>query len=224
VTQLILVRHGETEANVGRVWHGSADAPLTKRGRMQVAATARHFAGLQERCPVDAFYVSPLQRARSTAAAIAEAIGMEPRVDPELREFSIGDWEGRSFDDLREQEDLWGRWERDPGFSPPNGESPLSFGRRAVQVLERLVVAHPGETVLVVSHGGLIGAVLARWFGEGREDWARWDPHNCAVSVLRWDGARWHGELLNDISHLPLDVVVREDPVAGAPGDGASPT
>ena len=52
---------------------------------------------------------------------------MTPQIEPDLREFDLGDWEGRSFRDLREQEDLWGHWERDPGFAPPNGESPRQF-------------------------------------------------------------------------------------------------
>jgi 2,3-bisphosphoglycerate-dependent phosphoglycerate mutase len=202
-TRLVLVRHGETEGNVSQVWHGSLDAPLTRRGQQQVAAVAARMAAWQDELPVHAFYVSPLPRAQSTAAAIAAAIGVTPQVEPGLREFDLGDWEGRSFRELREQENLWGRWEQDPGFAPPNGESPRSFGRRAAATLTRLADRHPGQTVLVVTHGGFISNVLAAWLGKNDGDWRAYDPHNCAVSVLRRDGDGWHGELVNDVAHLP---------------------
>ena len=181
---MILVRHAETEANVSQVWHGSADAPLTERGWRQVQATARRIAELAQQYPVDAFYVSPLPRAQSTAAAIAQALRHEPRVDHDLREFDLGDWEGRSFRDLKETEKLWQRWDADPTFAPPNGESPRAFNRRALAALQTLAARHPGQTVLVVTHGGVISTVLASWFGSGPDDWRSYDPHNCAVSVL----------------------------------------
>ena len=211
-TRLILVRHGETEGNVNQVWHGSLDAPLTPRGERQVAATAARLAELQSELPVHAFYVSPLPRAQSTAAAIAAAIGMTPQIEPDLREFDLGDWEGRSFRNLREQENLWGHWELDPSFAPPNGESPISFSRRATATLTRLADRHPGQTVLVVTHGGYIGNVLAAWLSKNGEDWRAFDPPNCSITVLHRDGSRWQGELVNDITHLPAAARVDYTP------------
>jgi probable phosphoglycerate mutase len=125
-------------------------------------------------------------------------------VEEGLREFSIGDWEGRAFRDLRETEDLWSRWESDPTFSPPNGESPRSFNRRVVETFAGLAARHPGGTVLAVTHGGVIGSVLASFVGEGPDDWRRFDPHNCAISILLWDGQRWRPELINSTDHLPI--------------------
>jgi probable phosphoglycerate mutase len=212
-TTLILVRHGETEGNVQQVWHGAMDAPLTKRGRKQVAATARRVAALLERAPLSAFYVSPLARAQSTAEAIAAATGVTPVIDADLREFDLGEWEGRTFRDLREREDLWGRWSRDPWFAPPQGESPRSFNQRAVDAMQRLAVRHCGGNVLVVTHSGVISAVLASWLGDGAEDWRRWEPHNCAITLLEWDGERWDAECVNDVAHLPADTVVSRNQV-----------
>lgn len=203
VTRLILVRHGETEGNVSQVWHGALDAPLTARGRAQVQATAARLAQLHRSSPVDHLYVSPLPRAQSTAAAIAAAIGLTPVVVDELREFSIGDWEGRAFTDLRDSEDLWGRWEVDPRFAPPNGESPSSFNARVVAAAHALVAQHPGQTLVAVSHGAVIANLLASFVGDGPGDWRRFDPHNCAISILDWDGAIWTPVLVNDIAHLP---------------------
>lgn len=211
-TTLILVRHAETEANVKAVWHGALDAPLTPRGRAQVAATAKRFATLvAEVGGIDAFYVSPLQRAQTTAAAIGRAIGMEPVTDDGLREFDLGDWEGRAMADLASAENLWGLWAVDPTFAPPNGESLASFGRRALEATRRLARAHAGETLLLVTHGGFICNVLAVWLGKGFDDWLNWDPHNCAITILRGSEETWTGVVVNDISHLPPEAIKLDD-------------
>jgi len=209
ITRLILVRHAETEANTSQVWQGDLDAPLTLRGQQQVIATAARLARFHAVVGIDRFYVSPLPRAQSTAAAIAEAIGLPAIVESGLREFSLGDWEGRSFRELREVENLWGRWEVDPAFAPPSGESPITFNQRATLTLLNLVGCHRGETLLAVTHGAFIGSVLATWLGEDPGKWRDYDPHNCAVTVLiASDGAGgavvWQGDVVNDISHLPL--------------------
>lgn len=212
MTKLILVRHGETEANAQQVWQGSLDAPLTARGQQQVAATANYLCELVQRCPIDRFYVSPLPRAQSTARAIAQVLQLEPTIEPGLREFDLGDWEGRSFRELKEKEQLWQRWRIDPTFAPPNGESPRTFGRRAVSIMATLAAAHPGQTILVVTHGGLICNVLATWLGGGPDEWAQWDPHNCAISILHLVDQRWQGLAVNAITHLPPEAIVTEKP------------
>ena len=209
LTTLILVRHAETEANLNQVWHGALDAPLTPRGREQVAATAARLAEMNHTTPIDFFYVSPLPRAQSTAAAIALAIGTPTVVEDGLREFGLGDWEGRSLRELREMENLWGRWDLDPSFAPPNGESPVSFNLRATTALSDLAVRHPGQRVLVVTHGAFISSVLATWLGDDARQWRSFDAHNCAITVLVRAADGWRGELVNDISHLPL--VARAD-------------
>ncbi|MFZ1768813.1 MAG: histidine phosphatase family protein [Caldilinea sp.] len=207
-THVVLVRHGETTANHEQRWYGALDAPLTARGELQVRLTGERFGARQTMAPADIIYVSPLPRARRTAAAIAEAIGVEPIIDDGLREFSIGDWEGRTYRDLIDNENLWGRWAQDPTFAPPNGESPATLGKRAVEAVQRLAEQHPDQRIIIVTHGGIIGCLLDSWFGGRTGDWVRWDAHNCAVSELVWDGAQWRGEVINDISHLPPEAVV----------------
>jgi 2,3-bisphosphoglycerate-dependent phosphoglycerate mutase len=224
-TRLILVRHAETEANKLQRWYGALDAPLTEKGMRQVEATARRLADYAARKHVDVLYVSPLPRAIRTAAAIGLAIHHQPIVEEGLREFSIGDWEGRTYRDLIENEQLWRRWAIDPAFAPPNGESPHTFGLRAEAAAQAIVDRHPGATVVAVAHGGIIGAVLDAWLGGGVGEWARWEPHNCAVSVLEFDGQRWKGLVVNDISHLPADAREDERPAyfaEFAPVDGDS--
>jgi probable phosphoglycerate mutase len=207
-TTLIIVRHAETEGNLNRVWHGDLDAPLTPRGEEQVIATAKRLAEMHVADPIDHFYVSPLQRAQSTAAAIAKAIGLTPVIEDGLREFGLGDWEGRSLVELRDQENLWGRWEADPSFAPPNGESPVSFNLRATSALAGLAARHPGQRILVVTHGAFISSVLATWLSGDARNWRSFDPPNCAISVVVQVATGWRGELVNDISHLPLSARV----------------
>lgn len=217
-THLYLVRHAETEANLGAVWHGAFDAPLTPRGRQQVAATAAAFGSLAATAPFDALYSSPLGRAQTTAAAIAQAIARPPttaaqllRVEESLTEFSIGDWEGRSFEDLRSVEGLWERWATDANFAPPNGESPASFNRRALAAVRKLAAAHPGERVILVTHGGFICNVLAVWLGNGPSDWRRFEAANCSISVLVGSGDQWQADLVNDTRHLAADILAQHD-------------
>jgi broad specificity phosphatase PhoE len=202
-TRLVLVRHAETEANQHQLWQGDLDAPLTPRGLLQVQTTATRLAELHAQSPFNVFYVSPLLRAQSTAAAIAAATGLRVQIEAGLREFGLGDWEGRSLRELREVENLWGRWDADPAFAPPNGESPVSFNRRATTALAALAARHVGECVLAVTHGAFISSVLATWLGGDARNWRSFDAPNCSVSILTLHDEGWRGDLVNDISHLP---------------------
>jgi probable phosphoglycerate mutase len=205
-TTLILVRHAETEANFNQVWQGDLDAPLTPRGLAQVIATATRLAQMHAAEPIDFFYVSPLARAQSTAAAIAEAMGLGTVIEDALREFGLGDWEGRSLRELREVENLWGRWDIDPAFAPPNGESPVSFNQRATRALANIAALHPGKRVLVVTHGAFISSVLATWLGGDARNWRSYDAPNCGISIIARTGEGWRGDLVNDVSHLPPEA------------------
>lgn len=207
MTTLILIRHGETEANIKGVWHGSLDSALTPRGLRQVAALGKRGPALIAEYGLDGFYVSPLPRAQATAHAIAMAIGRTPIIDQGLSEFTLGDWEGRSLASLHHEENLWARWQTNPNFAPPNGESPFSFADRAQAALRRLAAQHPGGTVLIVAHGGTICHPLARWVGAGTSEWKRWEPHNCSISVIEGEGDSWRCPLFNDVRHLPADAI-----------------
>ncbi len=212
MTKVIMIRHAETEANLHKRWYGALDAPLTERGKAQVAATAARVAELQRIYPIDQFYVSPLGRAQATAAGIAAAIGIQPVIDEGLSEFDLGDWEGRTYEDLQNNEKLWDIWREDLNFAPPNAESPNSFTKRAMAAIERLVEAHRGEIILIVTHGGIIGNVLATWVGNGLHEWGRWEPHNCSISLIEKDENGWHVLFFNAVEHLPVELRVDEVP------------
>ncbi len=180
-TILTLIRHGETPANLEGVWHGSTDTPLTDRGTQQALRVARHVA----ECHADAaaLYASDLQRARETARAIERAVGLPLVLDPHLREYDLGEWEGKSYRELHEQHRLWHHMKRDPDFAPHGGESPRQVTERCVVALRRICASHPGERVLVVAHGGVLAMALGALLDGDYGQWRR-VMDNCAVTEL----------------------------------------
>ena len=182
VTRFLLVRHGEIAANVDRVWHGSTDSALTERGVAQAARTALHLAERQPR-PI-ALYTSPLQRTRATAAAIAERLGLEARVEPGLREYGIGELEGVSYDALLREHKFFEKIALDGDHAPPGGESPRQVIARVSEALSRIAASHPGEEVIVVSHGAALGFTLGTLIDRDTTQWHRYHLSNCGLSEL----------------------------------------
>ncbi len=149
-TRLLLLRHGQTELSVQRRYSGRGNPALTEVGRRQADAAARYLAA---RGGISAIFASPLQRAYDTAAAAAKALGLDVSVDDDLIETDFGSWEGLTFAEATERDaELHGRWLRDTSTAPPAGESFDEVTDRVVQARERIVAAHQGTTVLVVSH------------------------------------------------------------------------
>jgi ribonuclease H / adenosylcobalamin/alpha-ribazole phosphatase len=149
-TRLLLLRHGQTELSVQRRYSGRGDPALTDVGRRQAGAAARYLA---ERGGIAAVFSSPLQRARDTATVAATALGLDVTVDDDLTETDFGAWEGLTFNEAAERDpEVHRRWLRDTATTPPDGESFDSVLDRVLKVRERIVAAHQGATVLVVSH------------------------------------------------------------------------
>jgi len=180
-TRLTLVRHGETSANLTGVWHGSTDTPLSERGRRQAERVAEHLAATCSGAV--ALYASPLQRALHTAEAIGRALRLEPQLEPGITEFDLGSWEEKTYRELAETHRLWQNMAADPDFAPHGGESARDVVLRFHASLERMQADHPGERVILVSHGGAmaiaLGALLRGQLGQWYEP-----MHNCAVSEL----------------------------------------
>jgi probable phosphoglycerate mutase len=183
-TILTLVRHGETTANVDGVWHGSIDSQLTERGRRQAERVAHHLA--QTRPQAAAVYASPLIRSRHTAHAIADALGLEIRIEPDLTEYHLGILEGVSYRDLAGKHRLFERMREDPDHFPGGGESPRQVAVRYAGALRRIAAAHPGGNPIVVAHGGALTLGLALLVDGDVTCW-RGVMGNCAVSDLVLD-------------------------------------
>jgi alpha-ribazole phosphatase len=164
VKTLLLARHGQSTSNAVRRFQGAQDVPLSALGRRQAAALA---AALCRR-PLAHVYTSPLERARRTAEIVVAAVRAPLTVIEDLRELSLGEWEGRTVEEMRARPgDPYARWVRDPvAFGPPGGEPLAAVQERALRAVEAIARAHPdGERVLVVSHGGVISAYLAHCLG-----------------------------------------------------------
>lgn len=197
-TLVTLVRHGETSANVEGVWHGSIDTELTPRGRRQAERVAEHIAAT--RADASALYASPLARARDTARAIAERLRLEPRLEVDLREYHLGEWEGISYATLAREHRLFERMQADPDWQPGGGESARQVGERLARTLLAIAERHAGERVIVVSHGGALTLGLGLLLDESPGAWRR-VMHNCAVSDLRFDPAP-SVTVWNSVAHL----------------------
>jgi broad specificity phosphatase PhoE len=175
-TTLLLARHGETDWNRARRWQGHADPPLNDFGREQARALA---AAVTD---VDAIYASDLVRARQTAEIVAAEHGVPVLVEPRLREVDVGEWSGLTNDEIAE---------RFPGVTEwANGETGEAMGERVVAALLEIAAAHPGGRVLVVTHGGPLGAV---WVASGGAFEERPHAANGHVRKIRVEGNRIAG-------------------------------
>jgi probable phosphoglycerate mutase len=154
VTRIIAIRHGETAWNVDTRIQGQLDVPLNDTGRWQARRLAQAVAGEQ----IAAVYASDLLRAYDTARAVAETIGLDVVTDTGLRERHFGAFEGHTWKEIEER---WPqdseRWrKRDLDFSPAGGESLRVFYARSVETATRRAQAHPGQTIALVAHGGVM--------------------------------------------------------------------
>ena len=181
---LTIVRHGQTSANVDRVWHGSIDTELTALGLEQARRAATAVGALDPRAT--ALYASPLRRARDTAQAIGAVLGLTVSVEPDLAEYHLGEFEGRPYTDLIRDHRLFERMAREPDWNPGGGESPRQVATRGAGALRRIAARHPGERVVVVSHGGALTLTLSFLLDGDISEWKR-VMDNCAITELALD-------------------------------------
>src|ERR671910_3317781 len=165
MTTLLLARHGETDWNRELRIQGSSDIELNELGRRQAQSLAQELTDVD----LDAIYSSDLARARQTAEAVAATHALEVRFDARLRERSFGSWEGLTREDIDEL----------PAGSHHDGETDEEVRARVLEAIAEIAAAHPGEQVLVVSHGGALNALWHHALGVRVERWA-----NCAVYKL----------------------------------------
>jgi broad specificity phosphatase PhoE len=184
-----LIRHGETDDNVAKRIAGWRESALTERGQIQAELVAEFVA---TRYRPGAVYASPLRRASETAERLARRLGHQVRHDHGLRELHFGDAEGLNFDELGERYPDYltrARNVEDDNFGWPNGETRREFYARTRLSLDVIATAHSGETIAIVTHGGVVSRFLAE-IAEGKPGrWAAYHPHNCSVAeILIADG------------------------------------
>lgn len=162
MTRLIIVRHAESAYNLQNRIQGHHDSGLTKKGLSQ----ARRLAGRIRHFRIDRIYSSDLGRAYSTTVEITRHLKRVKIVrDPRLREILLGDWEGMTPEDVdRLYEKGYQRWQKKPSAMViPNAEKVDRFRRRVTERVRQIAAQNRGKTVLLVTHGGVITALLSDW-------------------------------------------------------------
>ena len=180
---ILLVRHGQTPTT-GKVLPGRAvGLHLAEAGTSQAHRVAERIAELPR---VDAIYASPLERARETAAPIAKALKQRVKIDKGLLECDFGDWTGAELSKLMKLPE-WSTVQKSPStFRFPNGESFTEMQTRMVTALDRIRAAHPGGTVVCVSHADPIKAAVAHAMGTHIDLFQRIVIGTCSVSAVAY--------------------------------------
>ncbi|MFD8979021.1 bifunctional RNase H/acid phosphatase [Streptomyces sp. NPDC059564] len=200
----VLLRHGETALTPQKRFSGSGgtDPELSPAGRRQAAAVAEALAA---RGTVQAVVSSPLRRCRETAQAVADRLGLPVAIEEGLRETDFGAWEGLTFAEVRERfpDDLQA-WLDSPKAAPTGGgESFTAVTRRVSAARDRLLAAHAGRTVLLVTHVTPVKTLVRLALGAPPEALFKMELSAASLSAVAYyaDGNA-SVRLLNDTSHL----------------------
>lgn len=208
-TTILLIRHGETAWNTVRRLQGHTDTPLNERGRRQADALARGLA----REKLDAIHASDLARAMQTARAVASHhAGLTPYPDPRLRERAYGVFEGMLHTEIAEKYPAdFALWQaRDSDAVMPAGvrvaESLRQFHDRAIAALEALATRHPGQTVAVITHGGVLECAYREACGIHPDNPRDFQVRNASVSRFHVGAGALVLASWGEIDHLDTDV------------------
>lgn len=184
MSAVYLVRHGEITQSTPRRFVGQRDLPLTDRGREQMVRVARFLTGRG----VTRLLCSPLTRCVESAAIVAASVGLKAEAMPELREISLGSWEGLSVDEVRERfpGSYEARGRNLAGFRPHGGESFADVQRRAWPVFE-LAIANLAGPLVIVAHAGVNRVLLCRILGMPLENLLRLDQDYACVNIVHVD-------------------------------------
>lgn len=200
VTRFCLVRHGETDWNATCRIQGNTDIDLNDTGRRQAELSGRALmdAGIK------ALYSSDLRRAWNTAAIIGRHLALEPRPLPQLRERNYGFFEGMTYTDARHKHpEAFARYEqRDRFYDFETGESLETMLARVSGALQQVLAAHPGETVAVVLHGGVLDVVWRFVSGMPLEHKRDFGIPNAGLNWICHDGQQWRIESWAQTQHL----------------------
>lgn len=199
-TRLCLVRHGETEWNAERRIQGQIDIGLNATGRAQAAAAGRWL----RQAGIAAIYSSDLQRARATAEAIGEALGLAVSLTSALRERRYGVFEGLTYDEAKRRFPAgYAAFEgRNADYAFENGESLRDMFVRVTGALRSIAANHPGQCVVVVLHGGVLDIVNRFVRGNPLEMPRDFLIPNAGLNWIALAGGAWHIESWGDTAHL----------------------
>lgn len=194
-TVFYLVRHGSVVDAERRRFIGHLDVPLSPLGEAQMEALSARLAS----APLEAVYASDLSRARRSAEILAAPHRLTPRVEPALREMSMGRWEGLTAGEITALDpEAFKEWIARIGEVPfPGGESLMDLDARAWPVVEKILAEHGGAHVALVAHGGTNRVLLCHALGLQLDRVLSLGQEYAALSILEWSGGRWTLRLLN---------------------------
>ena len=203
MTELFLVRHGQTDSNLQGRWQGWDGIPLNQQGEREATLIARRLAQTEE--GIAALYASPLRRAWQTAERIGEVLNLSPVPHDGLKEINFGQISGITLDEFWERfPDLYKRWrdKMDLTFTFPGGEQRTHFFQRVGEAMEEIVERHPDQKVVVVAHGGTLRAGLVHYLPVEFSEWWTYELGNCSLTRLEVRDGRAKLLVLNDRAHL----------------------
>jgi len=199
-TQVIIVRHGETEWNIANIRQGHLDSPLTAAGIAQAKALAQRLSCERFRL----IYSSDLGRAMHTAQIIAAATRHEIVSDPRLRERHLGIFQGLSSDAIKERFPQEYKLHRTlgPDYVIPEGESVRQQVARNLAYLNEIAAKHLGEAIVVITHGGVLSGLFRHTFSIPFEAPRRFEFTNAGLNVFLYEEGNWFLQTWGDLSHL----------------------
>jgi len=199
MTQVILVRHGETEWNVTEVFRGRIDIGLNEAGVKQAELLAEHLSKMK----IDAIYSSPLKRALTTAEKIAGCHRLEVVVTPGLIDLDFGGWQGLSHQEVRNKyKELYAQWKSHPDLvRMPAGESLDEVRKRAMSVVDEVIAKYEGSVVLA-SHRVVNKVLICALLGLDNSHFWNIRQDTCGMTIFTYENERFILTRHNDTSYL----------------------
>ncbi len=199
MTEIILVRHGETEWNVTEVFRGRIDIELNETGLKQAELLAEYLRDLR----IAAIYSSPLKRALKTAEMMASHRNLDVEITPGLIDFDYGEWQGLSHEVVKDRyKELYAEWVKNPHqVKMPAGESLNDVRRRAVSVVDSVVARYEG-TVVLVAHRVVNKVLICVLLGLDNSHFWNIRQDACGITTFTYENERFILTKHNDISFL----------------------
>ncbi|MBE6618560.1 MAG: histidine phosphatase family protein [Ruminococcaceae bacterium] len=202
MTRLLIIRHGQSMANVEEVFAGHFDSPPSELGLLQAKKTAEYVCSTYK---IDKVYTSDLKRAYAVGRAVCDIIGGDPIPDENLREISAGLWEGKRFEELFESFEMYREtWLHDIGkVTCDGGESVAHLQERFVSALKRISEENDGKTVVIATHATPIRSLRCYCAEKPIEEMKniRWVT-NASVSVFECENGKFAEILAGYDEHL----------------------
>ena len=209
MTRIYLLRHGETQWNIDKVFRGRSEIPLTDTGRKQAELAAAHLKADN----IHFIYTSPLSRAKETAQICGKILGTKPVVDERFTGLAFGPWQGKPHQEIKERyPDLYRIYKDEFHILRLEGAETLQQAfDRCMAGLADIKRKHPDESVLIVSHRVICKLMVLGILGKGPEGFYEVKLDTCGLSEFYTDGGRWVLTKFNDTCFLGDSVRVGGD-------------